>query len=237
MMLVMSLVVAGPCIDINWDPAMQAQAKELGFDRWLEDHAAGAAATVTFELGISLSRKIELTVHSAQTYRSRFGQQQSDFAWAHYQDGQIHINGGLPIQNSFNGLLVHEMVHAILDYQDSAQRLPRWVNEGLAENFEAVSQGIPEIDQVQRIFLKDALRQNDVPELNKLGRPSDATQYLVSHAAVRFAFDSMGKQRVLDAVAATLKGGEFDSEWRKATGRSLADFDRAFRNWIRDFDG
>lgn len=216
---------------------MREQAKELGFARWLEDHAAGAAATVTFELGISLSKKVELSVHSAQTYRSRFGQQQSDFAWAHYRGGQIHINGGLPIQNSFNGLLVHEMVHAVLDYQDSAGRLPRWLNEGLAENFEAVSQGIPEIDQVQRIFLKDALRQNEVPKLSALGRPSDATQYLVSHAAIRFAFDSIGKQRVLDAVAATLKGGDFDAEWSKATGQSLADFDRSFRSWIRDFDG
>ncbi|MEL6546483.1 MAG: hypothetical protein AAFQ82_17785 [Myxococcota bacterium] len=227
----------GASVEVNWDPELRADAERTDLVQWVERYAGEAVDGASRFTGVELDRPLKVYVHSADSFQKRYGRSHSDFAWAHYYRGQVHVNGGIPIRRSFVGLLHHEMTHAVLDAKGRSRVLPRWLNEGLAERAEAIAMGRREIDQVQRLYLKDGLRDGELPALESMGAPKNATQYLQCQAAIHFAFQKYGRETVLEAVRDALENGSFEDSWSKATSTTVRRFDTLFRDWIEDFEG
>jgi hypothetical protein len=231
-MLVLAPLTAHAELVVKWDEAIRADADLIGV---VQASAKNALSYAANGLGMSEPR-LELILLSPDKYRARFGERASQNWWAHYYRGQVYVNAGITIDGRFAGLLAHEMTHAVLDKDGRGGALPGWLNEGLAEYFRYKLLGRPGVDDVQRIFLKDAERAGDLRVLPQ-GHRLSANDYLASYAAITFMIDTYGKRAPFELAMALLKGESASSAATSVLHTSLDAMERAFFAWIRSFSG
>lgn len=229
------LAGSGPVV-VHWDPELADDIKRGGYDVAVTQALHGAVGFVSRQLGLVLPKPIDATVYAARSYERAFGSAAAARWWAHYSGGKIHINGGIAIDGEFQGLLVHEMTHAVLDVEHKGGRFDTWLNEGLAELFEHEAMGRAEIDDVQRLFLKDARRNGDIGLLTAIHGPLDANRYLQSFAAVTVLRQRHGRAKVLELYRAIATGTSPDDAWR-ALGTDANAFAKVFDAWVSGYQG
>ena len=234
--LVLLTAPADQPVNISWDPDMADDIKRGGYDVHVANTLTEATVAVTRVLGVALRTPIEAKVYAARSYERAFGAAAAGRWWAHYSQGKIHINGGLPITAAFKGLLVHELTHAVLDSQQHGGAFPVWLNEGLAEYLQRESLGRTEIDAVQRVLLKDALRKNEIGALHALRQPLETNGYLESFAAVAMLMQQYGRVNVLGLYRSIATGTKPEEAWKKL-GADPDAFNKSFTKWIADYDG
>ncbi len=92
------------------------------------------------ELGLRPSRRLDVVIYDPgvfdQSFAARFG-----FRAAGFYSGTIRIRGDTELRASLVRTLNHELVHAAFDAEAPSMVLPAWLNEGLAEWFEAKAVG------------------------------------------------------------------------------------------------
>jgi hypothetical protein len=230
------LSAADQPVSMSWDPEMADDIKRGGFDVLLNKTLNEAMTAVTRVVGVPLKAPIEAKVYAARSYERAFGAASAGRWWAHYSEGKVHINGGLPINAAFKGLLVHELTHAVLDSQHHGGAFPVWLNEGLAEYLQREALGRTEIDPVQRVLLKDALRKNEIGALSTLRQPLETNAYLASFAAVSLLMESHGRVNVLELYRSIATGTKPEDAWKKL-GADPDAFNKTFSKWIADYGG
>lgn len=146
-------------------------------------------------------------------------------------DGKIRIPiGGIESETpGLRRILVHEYTHAAV--RTIAQRVPTWLNEGLAQHFEGRVVG-----SSQREMLRQAARAGQLPSLRDLEGPfmglsggQASVAYLLSLSAVRHIVDQYGMYRarmLLDEYAA---GANTERAVSGALLLSYEDFERGWR--------
>jgi hypothetical protein len=182
-------------------------------------------------LGISPSRPIKVNVLTRARYEAQFG---SDAAWsqgAHYRNGAIQTNGGARLDGGFAGLLAHELTHAILDHLGTGDRLPLWLNEGLAERVAWRRRGIEQLDGVQVNRLESALDQRTLLPLPRSGRLS-SFGYLQSFAAVLFLESKLGTERLLAVIRRTVAKDPFERALEAEGNMTPRQLDEGFAYWV-----
>lgn len=229
------LTASGP-VTIHWDPELADDIKRGGYDTAVTQALGYAANLAATNLGITLPRAIDATVYAPSSYERAFGAAAAQRWWAHYSGGKIHINGGIAIDGEFTGMLVHEMTHAVLDSAGKGRMFDTWLNEGLAEVFEHEATGRAAIDDVQRLFLKDARRNGDIGLLTSVRAPLDANRYLQSFAAVTLLMQKCGRAKVLGFYRAIATGAAPDEAWR-ALDTDAAAFAKVFDAWVSGYQG
>lgn len=164
------------------------------------DHYTGPSGTRAFErqllevlehayreLGNSLElrprSKVVVTVWDPQVFDSRLGPR-FRFRVAGFFDGTIHVRGGTLVDARMVRTLEHEYVHAALD-QLAPGVFPGWLNEGIAELFEARAVGKRALSPPERAHLAAAAREGRWIPLSSLVAPSFAH---LSGAAVELAY-------------------------------------------------
>ncbi len=225
----------GPVI-VNWDAELADDIKRGGYDVAVTQALTGATNHVVRNIGLTLPRAIVATVHAPRSYERNFGAAAAQRWWAHYQGGQVHINGGIAIDGEFSGMLVHEMTHAVLDAAGKAGNFDTWLNEGLAEVFEHEAMGVGEVDDVQRLFLKDARRNGEIGLLTSVRAPLDASRYLQSFAAVTLLMQRHGRAKVIGFYRAIATGSSADQAWR-GLGTDPVAFAKVFDAWVAEYRG
>ena len=139
-----------------------------------------------------------------------------------------------PQPASLRPVLKHEYAHLLLHHHIPPARLPRWLDEGLAQYF---SDGISEYLPGRSSVLGEALAAGRVFPLSALALrfPSDGfgrqlayeqTRSMVSHMARRYGED------FLPALIGHMANGSTATEaFRSITGIALADFEQEWRHY------
>jgi len=155
------------------------------------------------DLGLRPRRPIDVLVYDPAIFDAHFGAL-SGFRIAGFYAGVIRVRGGVSVSPALASTLRHELVHAGLAAAAPSLVLPAWLNEGLAEWFEARSLGRRGLGSGQLALLRSAAAHGVLPSLVELSAPSfgrlsgDAATlaYLFSYALV----DHLARWRGEDAV-------------------------------------
>jgi hypothetical protein len=216
---------------ITWDKDLAFEWDRANYERILREVVLAGDAEVTAWLGLRPDRPIRVEVLTRARYEARFG---SDAAWsqgAHYRDGAIHVNGGARLGGFFEGLIFHELTHAVLDHRGNAHVLPTWLTEGLAERLGYRRRGQTALATTQVGQLEDALEHGLLLPLPRRG-PLTRFGYLQSFAAVLYLEQKLGRDQLLRVVRRALELGSFEKALDLELRWTQRDIDDGFRSWV-----
>jgi hypothetical protein len=144
-------------------------------------------------LGLRPPRKIHVVVYDPVIFDREFAKR-FRFAVAGFYHGVVRVRGATQVDLNLTRVLHHELVHAALHAAAPSLVLPGWLNEGLAEWFEARAIGQRHFSRGGRAILVAARRSGSLLPLSALSDPSfsrlppDAARlaYLQSYGVVEF---------------------------------------------------
>lgn len=164
-------------------------------------------------LGLRPDRRLEVVIYDAAVFDANFAGS-FRFAAAGFYNGVIRIRGATELDARLSRILHHELVHAALDAAAPSYAFPAWLNEGLAEWFEARSHGKRGLNGAEFEYLARAYHQGALFGLEglsaysfgHLGPGAARTAYLESYAMVAFLARQGGErslQSLLDGLLRT----------------------------------
>ncbi len=110
------------------------------FEQGVLDVLEDAYELLDRTLGLRPGRKIEVIVYDPGIFDREFSRR-FRFAAAGFYARVIRVRGDTQVHTGLVRVLNHELVHAALDAAAPSLIFPAWLNEGLAEWFEARSVG------------------------------------------------------------------------------------------------
>ena len=187
-------------------------------------------------LSLRPGHKIEVYVWDAQIFDRRFAGL-FKFPAAGFYGGAIHIRGEERVGGRLVQVLHHELVHAAFDAAAPRFSLPAWMNEGVAEWFEARSVSKRSLSGGERNALANVVRHGALYSLADLSAPSfqgftpDAAgiAYLQSYAFINFLVETHGEHDLVEFVSAVIRSRSLERGARRAYRQDLGDLERAFR--------
>jgi hypothetical protein len=173
-------------------------------------------------LGLRPQRRIDVLVYDAAIFDRQFGAL-SEFRAAGFYAGVIRVRGDVSVSAALARTLCHELVHAGLDAAAPSLVLPAWLNEGLAEWFEARSAGRRGLGSGEVAVLRAAAARGVLPSVVDLSAPSfgrlssdaAALAYLTSYALI----DHLARLRGEDAVRELVEGLLRSRDLERSLGR------------------
>ena len=187
-------------------------------------------------LSLRPKRKIEVFVWDPQIFDDRFAGL-FRFPAAGFYGGSIHIRGDVQITSRLVRVLHHELVHAAFDAAAPRLSLPAWLNEGIAEWFEARATGKRSLSPGQRNALVKASRHGGLFSLSDLSAPSfqgfgpnaAGLAYLESYAFIDFLVETHGERDLVQFGQALMRSRSLERAARRTYRQDIADLERAFR--------
>ena len=154
-------------------------------------------------LGFRPKRKIEVIVYDPDIFDREFSRR-FRFAAAGFYARVIRVRGDTRVHTGLVRVLNHELVHAALDAAAPSLIFPAWLNEGLAEWFEARTVGKRHLSIHEFELLEWARDNGRLVSLAKLSTPSfghlgpDAARlaYLQSYGMVEFLARRHGDRKL-----------------------------------------
>jgi hypothetical protein len=161
---------------------------------------------------------------------------------AGFYHGAIRVRGDLGVGGALVRTLHHELVHAALDAEAPSLILPAWLNEGLAEWFEARATGHRALSEAEARVLAQASRSGAWIPLPALSAPSFGglpveavgLAYLESRAALQVLEARRGPRGLEELVELTLRLRDVDRALRRSHRTSVAELDATLRDAVRD---
>lgn len=162
------------------------------------------------------------------------------FPAAGFYGGAIHIRGDVRITPALVRVLHHELVHAAFDAEAPRVALPAWMNEGIAEWFEARATGKRSLSGGERAFLTRLARGGGLVSLADLSAaslggldPDAATiAYLQSYAFIDHLVAEHGERSLVRFWSAVLRSRSLDRGARRAFRADLAELEADFRRAV-----
>ena len=153
-----------------------------------------------------------------QTFSGQFR-----FPVAGFYGGRVHIRGDTVVTDRLAAVLHHEYVHAAFDEENGRHVLPAWLNEGVAEWFEARSLGVRGLPGRQRRRLEAAAAQGRLYELSDLSSPSfghlgpegASLAYLQSWAFIDKLVRLRGERGLREWLSEIVRRGDVDRATRR----------------------
>jgi hypothetical protein len=141
----------------------------------------------------------------------------------------LPLAGVWSMQPEVVALITHELAHAMLA-QATNDQAPRWMHEGLAQRVEMV----PYAPNAFNMYENDKLLAVSVLDA-VLNRSRDGEMvgaaYVVSQTFVRYLEENLGEPGVRSMIAKFGAGATTEEAIAAVSGKSLADYDAAFRTW------
>ncbi len=187
-------------------------------------------------LGLRPARKLEVHIWDAAIFDERFAGL-FRFPAAGFYGGSIHVRGGTEVQPGLIRVLHHELVHAAFDAEAPRMTLPAWVNEGIAEWFEARALGKRDLSASERGVLTRVASNGGLFSLAELSAPSFAgfdpnaasLAYLESYAFITHLVDTYSEKKLVRFWSALLRSRSVERASRRAFGRDFEDLEQKFR--------
>jgi len=168
-------------------------------------------------LALRPPRRIAVVVYDPARFDAEFAGRFL-FPAAGFYHGVIRVRGDAQLTDALSRVLHHELVHAALDAAAPALWLPGWVNEGVAEWFEARTDGQRGLAVGQRAALVELARSGELYGLAALDTPTfvgfaprpAAVAYLQSYALIDFLARQHGERSLAQFIAALIRSRNLD---------------------------
>ena len=159
------------------------------------------------------------------------------FPAAGFYGGAIHIRGRVRVTPPLVRVLHHELVHAAFDAEAPRVSLPAWMNEGIAEWFEARALGKRGLNAREGSTLLRLAQQGQLYALADLAEPSfggfgpnaAAVAYLESYAFIDHLVRTHGEDDLARFWSAVVRSRSLDRGARRAYRKDLAELEAEFR--------
>ena len=186
-------------------------------------------------LGLRPSRKIQVVVYDPAIFERQFSGL-FRFSAAGFYAGEISVRGATKVHVGLVRVLHHELVHAALDAAAPSAFFPGWLNEGLAEWFEARALGKRHLYGRELELLSHAQRTGELYPLSylsgrsfaRLGPDSARLAYLQSYAMVEFLVRRYGERSLRDFCRDLVHRRDLDRALRRAYRADLAELEARF---------
>ncbi|HSP77649.1 MAG TPA: tetratricopeptide repeat protein, partial [Myxococcaceae bacterium] len=121
-------------------------------------------------LGEARESPVDVVLYTREEFRTHHGAGLARAVAGLYSDGAIRINDAAELDSGTKATLVHEYVHAVLDDLRQAsppgQRLPIWLNEGIATYVEWRDLGGDKPPHALAVRLRGAAHSGRLPRLS-----------------------------------------------------------------------
>jgi hypothetical protein len=186
-------------------------------------------------LGLRPQRRIQVVIYDAAVFDQQFAGA-FRFAAAGFYHGVIRIRGVTQLDVPLARVLHHELIHAALDAAAPSYRPPAWLNEGLAEWFEARTQGKRTLSGAERGALVEARRRGVLFSLGALSTPAlghldpDAAHlaYLQSYGMVEFLVHQRGERSLRDLCDGLIRTQNLDQTLRRVYRANMNELESRF---------
>ncbi len=215
-------------VEIAWAQELAAEHDRQHYDRELRETVASSLELASTALGLRPAGPLRGAVLTTAAYEARCGSEAAFTDGACYEAGTVFANGASRFGDRLSGIVVHAMAHAVLDYRGTANRLPMWLNEGLAERLSWRRQGLDDLAPNQREGVRSTARE--LVPLPTWGANLRFT-YLQCYAAALFLERRVGRDKLLAVVRRTLDGESFERALDQETRLTPADLEREFVAW------
>jgi hypothetical protein len=190
---------------------------------------------VSRALGVRPRRPIEVVVYDPKVFDAQFARL-FGFRAAGFYHGVIRLQAGTRISTELVRTLQHEYVHAALDASVGVE-LPAWLNEGLAEYFEALSVGKRKVSRGELVLLVEAQDRGALPPLEDLDAPSFAhlsperasMAYLKSYAVIEHLVRRYGESTLRRFVDRVVRTGDVARALERTYDRTPSQLDTEFQ--------
>ena len=201
------------------------------FERGLLEVLEGAYREFGDALAIRPRSKISVVVYDPSVFDARFSQS-FGFRAAGFFDGVVHVRGATRVDQRLVATLRHEYVHAAL-HQASAAVFPAWLNEGLAEHFEALTRGKRHLSYAERGRLVQSVQRGEWIPIAELGIPSfqhlsaDRAElaYLESYAVVEHLVRRSGMRKLRRLSETLMRTRNVERALDRTYRKSLAEIE------------
>ena len=191
-------------------------------------------------LGLRPDRRIDVVIYDPQIFDHHFGGL-FRFSAAGFYSGTIHIRGAVQVHNALRRTLYHELVHAAFDAEAPAMELPGWLNEGLAEWFEARAVGKRQLSPGEYRVLSMLASQDRLFTLwqlsgasfGHLGPEPAQVAYLQSYAFIDYLTRSHGDRSLRRLCATLLRKRNLERAIRLTYRADLDDLELRFASEYR----
>jgi hypothetical protein len=205
------------------------------FERKVLDVLEGAYDELNALLGMRPARRMQVMIYDPALFDAQFASR-FRFSAAGFYNGTIYVRGGTRVDAQLIRTLHHELVHAAFDAEAPSLALPAWLNEGIAEWFEARAVGKRGISAREDAILAHFGQQGQLFSLWDLDAPSfvgfgpDAARlaYLQSYAFVEFLARSKGDASLRRLCDALLRKRNLERAFKVTYRDSLLDMEARF---------
>jgi hypothetical protein len=186
-------------------------------------------------LGLRPQRELEVVIYDPAIFDRQFAGL-FRFAAAGFYSGIIRVRGDDRFTQALSRVMHHELVHAALHVSAPSLVYPGWFNEGLAEWFEARTQGkrrlsAGELAALQRardagqLFSFDAL---GAPSFSRMSPPAARLAYLQSYGFIEYLERRHGERSLRDLCAELVRTKNLDRTFRRVFRADLASLEAGF---------
>jgi hypothetical protein len=214
------------------DVSIARHSDRRQFEREVLEVLESAYDRVGDKLGLRPRSKIRAVIYDPAVFDASFSDRFA-FPTVGFYDRVIHIRGAERVDNRLAKTLHHEYTHAALAAASPSYRVPGWVNEGMAEWFEALAVGKRGLSHGQRAALAAATRDGTAPPLARLGSPSfiglgpeeAVLAYLKSYAAIEHLERRHGDRALRKFVQELLQTRSVDRALERAFRLDLSELE------------
>ena len=205
------------------------------FEQQVLRELEGAYDLLDSLLNLRPQRKIDVYVWDPEIFAERF-KGLFRFPAAGFYGGAIHVRGDERVTPALIRVLHHELVHAAFDAEAPRLVFPAWMNEGIAEWFEARAVGKRSLSGGERGVLARAAKQGALFSLSDLSAPSfggfapDAAglAYLQSYGFIDYLVQSHGQRRLLQFWSAFVRSRSLERASRRAYSQDLGNLEKDY---------
>jgi hypothetical protein len=207
------------------------------FERGVLAELEAAYRRLDQTLGLRPQRPIEVVIYDPGVFDATFAGL-FRFPAAGFYGGTIRVRGDVAVTPALSHTLRHELVHAALDAAAPSLVLPGWLNEGLAEWFEARSSGERRLaPRAIDALARGAATGAWIPIGGSLSRPGfgdlpperAALAYLESYALIDLVERTRGERSLRDLVERMTRTGDVERSLERAAGVDSTGLERSLR--------
>ncbi len=186
-------------------------------------------------LGLRPPRRIEVMVYDPALFDAQFAGS-FRFAAAGFYNGTIYIRGGTKVDAALVRTLHHELVHAAFDAEAPSLVLPAWLNEGLAEWFEARAVGKRGLSGREDAALAQVASEGQLFRLWQLSDPSFVGMgpgtarlaYLQAYAFIEYLAHRSGDDSLRRLCTTLVRKRNLERAFKVTFRDDLADLEERF---------
>ena len=189
-------------------------------------------------LGRAREEPVDVILYTHAEFATHMGAITAQVVAGLYREGAIRINDAAELTRETRATLTHEYVHSVIDEaaHNHGERVPTWMNEGLAEYVEWRYLGSDDPPITLRVALRAQAQANTLPSLESLSqgmlvaRAHPELLYAQSAVAMRLLFEQLGPEKLFELFGKLGAGANPKEAIEEALGHPLSELDEDVRS-------